>query len=179
MPKFDPVVLPGQFLAVEEEYAGGKNTFVDEDGKVFSAVVGTVEFNDDTRDVHVDAKGRDIKGLEVGSVVQGKVTLVKSAVVIIHIAHAVKNGNKRRIFESVATLGVARVSRDYVKNLSDFFKIGDFVRAKVVEVTPYAIELSTVGEGLGVVGSRSKVVEDMLKGEEVFAEINQDAPAEY
>ncbi len=52
--------------------------------------------------------------------------------------------------------------------MHDLFQIGDFVRAKVSNVTPYSVELMTADKGLGKVLSREHVVRDESVDGEVF-----------
>jgi exosome complex component CSL4 len=46
---------------------------------------------------------------------------------------------------------VSRVDTGFVKVLSEKFKIGDIVKARVDEIYPFGLELSTADPSLGVV----------------------------
>lgn len=162
------MVFPGQHLSVEEEYTSGKHTFVDDDGNVISSTSGVVAFDEDAREVNVHPSGKDLRGIEVGAIVIGRVSLVKDAVVILNIGYAEKDGARRQIHDTSAALGVARVAREFIRSLHDHFKVGDFVRAKVTGVTPYSIEVSTNEKGLGKILSREDVVTKTIMGREVF-----------
>lgn len=161
-PKF---AFPGQRLTVEEEYAAGPHTFVDEQGNVVSSISGEVSFDDDSREVQVAPFVKN-QGIDVGSIVLGRVALVKDAVVIMNIGYAEKDGERRTIYDTSAVLGVARASRDFVRSLKEHYQIGDFVRAKVSGLTPYSIEVSTNEKGLGKVLSRQEVVKKTIAGNE-------------
>lgn len=163
-PKF---AFPGQRLTVEEEYAAGQHTFVDEEGNVVSSMSGEVLFDEDGREVQIVPKNPN-HGLDVGSIVLGRVQLVKDAVVILNIGYAEKDGQPRTIYDTSAVLGVARASREFVRSLKEHFSIGDFVRAKVSGITPYSIEVSTNEKGLGKVLSRQDVVKHMNPHNERF-----------
>lgn len=161
------MVFPGQRLSVEEEYTAGPHTYADEDGNVIASVSGQVEFNDDLREVNV-APRRESRGIDVGTVIVGRVSLVKDAVAIIAVGSAENNGKKRNVFDSSAVLGVARVSRDFIRSMKDHFKIGDFVRARVTSVTPYSIEVSTAEKGMGLIVSRADILEKFRVDNETF-----------
>ncbi|MEK6902771.1 MAG: exosome complex RNA-binding protein Csl4 [archaeon] len=162
------MVFPGQHLTVEEEYTSGAHTFVDDEGNVVSTVSGTVSFDDDVREVNVHPTGKDLQAIDVGTIVIGRAALVKDAVVILNIGYAEKDGKRRRIHDTSAALGVARVAREFIRSLHDHFKVGDFVRAKVTGVTPYSIEVSTNEKGLGKILSREDVITKTIMGRETF-----------
>jgi len=44
-----------------------------------------------------------------------------------------------------------------VKSLSGLFRVGDIVKAKVEKITPFGIDLTTKGEGLGVMKAYCKI----------------------
>lgn len=164
------IVLPGQRLTVEEEYEPGTNTYTDDEGNVISTTAGHVTFNEDAREVHVQNEHHNAKGVEVGSIVVGRITLVKDAVALMTIGYAEKNGQKRQIFDATGAIGVSRASRDFVRSMHDLFQIGDFVRAKVSSVTRYSTELMTADKGLGKILSRDDVIQSMRDGKETLPE---------
>lgn len=162
------IVHPGQRLTVEEEYEPGTNTFTDDEGNVISSTAGHAEFDEDARAVHVHNAHHNAKGIEIGTIVVGRISMVKDAVALLTIGFAEKNGQRRQIFDSTGAIGVARASRDFVRSMHDLFQVGDFVRAKVSNVTPYSIELMTADKGLGKVLSRQDVVQDERDEKEVL-----------
>jgi exosome complex RNA-binding protein Csl4 len=170
MLKKEKTVLPGDILTVEEEYASGPNTFVDNDGNVIATATGEPEFDEEVREVQVNSGKKEVVGLAVGSTVIGRVGWMRDAVVMLQLGYAEKNGKKLQLFDKNAFLNVARVSRDYVKDLKDYFKIGDFVRAKVTDVTPYSVEVSTIDEGFGVICGRERILDLFVKGKEIVSE---------
>jgi exosome complex component CSL4 len=145
------IVLPGEFITVEEEFEAGRNAYEDKDGKVFSAKIGVTEFDEKNRNVSVKEAKRKCIPIDFGTIVIGRVILVKDSVVIISIGEAEKNGEKRIPVHSNAQLLVSNVSRDYVKSLRNEFRIGDIVKAKVVKVTKHSIDLTTSFPEFGVI----------------------------
>lgn len=150
MAKKEEPVFPGQFLTVEEEYLPGHNTF-EQNGKIYASSIGKVNFDDVHKEVHVHSADEKLKLIEVGNIVLGQVILVKESFVVLNLLEAHKGSEKRKVLDPNATLFVSRVSQAYVRSLSDFFKVGDLVKAKVVEITPYTIELASNEVQLGVV----------------------------
>lgn len=169
MPKKDELVFPGSPLTVEEEFAPGKNAYVDDEGNVLSAAIGSAAFDEQAREVHVQTRGKSVHTLEAGSIVFGRVILVKDSVVVVGMAHAEKDGVKKKIFDTSATINIARVSSEYVRSLGDYFKIGDYIKARVVDVNSYGVELATNEQGLGVIFSRDQIVQKLVAGGEQFA----------
>lgn len=145
------MVFPGEFLTTEEEFASGQNTFTDDDGSVRADSVGVPIVNEARREIEVGKKARIVKAAGVGSTVFGRIMLVKDNMAVIELLSAESNGEPRRLLFSSGSVMVSRVSQNYVKNLRDEFRIGDLVKAKIIEVSNYGIELSTSDRGLGVV----------------------------
>ncbi|MFH0970185.1 MAG: exosome complex RNA-binding protein Csl4 [Candidatus Diapherotrites archaeon] len=160
------IVFPGERLTVEEEYAPGYHAFSDEDGNVSSSIVGEASFDEESREVHVNPTRNQHVSIDVGTIVYGRVALVKDAVVILSIGRAEKNGEKRAIHDASAVLGVARASRDFIRSLKEHYKIGDIVKAKVSSITPYSIEVSTNEKGFGVICSRDEIIQKTIAGGE-------------
>jgi len=145
------LVVPGDFLTVEEEFASGKNTFDDEDGNIFSAQTGTLEFNELEREVRVEEKTRKIQVLDRGSIIFGSIARVKDSFAFVNILSAEKDGVERIPLMNSAALRVSDVARGFVKDLKEEFKIGDIIKAKVSNISKHSIDLTTVFPELGVV----------------------------
>ena len=144
------LVFPGEFLTVEEEFMPGNNTFEDENGKIFSTKIGLAEFDEKSRKVSVKEKHALAKMLDKGSIVFARVSLIKESNVMVSIVSAEHNGEQRIIPFSNASIYIANASSEFVRNLSGMFRVGDIIKAKVLEVTKYSIELSTNEPELGV-----------------------------
>ncbi|MDO8538337.1 MAG: exosome complex RNA-binding protein Csl4 [archaeon] len=144
------LVLPGEFLTVEEEFLPGMNTF-EENGNIFSSKIGEVLFDENNRKVSVKEKHVLAKMLDRGSIVFARISLVKESTVVVSIISAENNGEPRIFAFSNASIYVSNASSQYVRDLSELFKIGDIIKAKVKEVTKYSIDLATNEPDLGVV----------------------------
>ncbi|MFH1544654.1 MAG: exosome complex RNA-binding protein Csl4 [archaeon] len=150
MEKKIKLVFPGEFLTVEEEYLPGKNTFEEENGRIYSARIGELEFNEKEREVTVKPK-KEMKLVDVGTIITGNVLLLKDSMALIKIIKAEKDNEERIPLNSTAILFISNIARGFVKSIRDEFKIGDIVKAKVVTVSPYSIEVTTTFPELGVI----------------------------
>lgn len=144
------IVMPGEEISIEEQYGGGKNTFV-KFGKVKSVVLGKVIFDDGQKKVNVE--GKLVQTITINDIVYGKVVKVKDSMVLIELTSA---ENNKKITSKESNLPVRNVSTEYISKLDNFFKIGDIVKAKVVGATPLGIDLATNETGLGVIKAYCK-----------------------
>jgi len=142
-------VLPGEAVATAEEFVPGRNVF-ESDGEILSDSAGIVSVDPKFKEVNVD-KRREVSLLDRHSVVLGRVRLVKDSSVLIDVISAEHDGKEKAVNVTVAMIPVRMVAREYVKNLRDFFKIGDIVRAKAEMVSRFAVDVRTNEPDLGVV----------------------------
>lgn len=144
-------VLPGEFITVEEEFSAGQNVYLEDDGRIFADCVGSVVLDEETRTVHVRKASRSVKPLDAGSIVLGRVGLVKDSQVLVDFISANRNGLPRALTQSSGTIMVSRAAQGYLARLKDYFKSGDLVSARVLEIKPWGVELATNEADLGVV----------------------------
>lgn len=147
----DDLVLPGSFLAYEEEYMAGQNAFGDENGKVYSTIIGYKELDQNSHEVNVKSVSKAAKRLEKGDIVRGKVAMVKDNVVLIDIREAEGKSGKKALSSGYASLVIFNIADEYVNSTRDMFRIGDIVKARVADVKPYGVELETKALDLGVI----------------------------
>ena len=143
------MVLPGDFLATEEEFGPGKNAF-DSEGNVYSGSLGFVETDSKTKEISVTPL-TELHQLRRESLVLGRVMLVKENSVSIALCKNPEKEQRQVIAKRMAMLPIRNVSRDYVDKLRDCFKIGDIVRARVSKILPIGIDLATNQADLGVI----------------------------
>lgn len=144
------IVLPGEFLGTEEEFAAGTGTRVEE-GKIYAAVFGTMEVSRD-KVVSVRARVQAPKPINAGSVVYGRVEEIFEPVALIQL-QAVEWKEGRQIPpEGYSVLHASRVKQGYVENIHDEVRIGDIVKCSVEGTRKDGeIGLSMKAPGLGVV----------------------------
>ncbi len=142
-------VLPGDFLADIEESVGGANTF-EEEGHVYAASQGVRRDDAAARVVGVQAD-TTVRLAGGGDLVYGRVRDIFEAMASIEI-QAVESRSRRPVVnDSVAYLRISEVQRGYLERFRDVIRIGDMVRARVVQTSPLAVYVSIKDPDLGVV----------------------------
>jgi len=140
-------VLPGDEVAIAEEYMSGEGTY-ERDGKVFASAVGELDL--DTRDkmAKVILDNPPVV-LQEGDVVLGEITDTKPAMAIVSVI--AQEGRDRAVSsETLASIHVSKLSSSYVEDSGDVMRPGDIVRATVIQADP-SVQLSTAGPHFGVV----------------------------
>ncbi len=141
------LVLPGDEVAISEEFSPGEGTF-EKNGMVFAAVLGKLQMDMKNRVVHVRALN-PLVVLRKGDVVYGTVTDIRSPIITVRILKA--RGSDRSIAgDNVASLHISKVSKAYTTDIRKELRIGDIVKAGVMQVKP-SIQLETSHPDLGVV----------------------------
>jgi len=146
------LVFPGSFLSIGEEFLPGQNAFEHLDGNIYSSSVGEPVYDKDQKEVNVNGRTKPAKLVDAGSIVFARIKFVRESKASVEILQAENNDEKRKIGGLHAILPVFNVDNSYVKNLTDFFKIGDIIKARVANVTPFNVELETKSNpALGIV----------------------------
>ena len=141
----DKIYVPGEVITTEEEYAPGKNTFEDE-GYIKASGFGTATFDDMQKEVNLESK--KIEPLTKDDIVYCRVGLVKDSVVVVDI---LKSENNKALIVSRGQIPAKFVAKAYIRNVKEFYKVGDYVKAKVISASELAVDLATNEEGLGVI----------------------------
>ena len=165
--KGSKLVYPGEFLGYEEEFLAGNNAFSDDEGRIYSDSVGFKNEDAEGHEVSVESMKKELRILEKGCIVLGVVSLVKMHGVVIELKSAELNGVKRVVHDRMASLAVFNISREYVKSTEDMFRVGDIVKARVIDVSNYGIELETKAPEFGVVkafGIKSRMPLHLIAG---------------
>ena len=138
------IFTPGQTITTEEEFAPGKNTYV-ADGDVKSTSFGEAEFDNHSKEVSI--KSDTMKVLARDDIVIGRVSLVKESVVVVNI---IKAENGSILLVNRGQIQAKFVAQAYVTNVKEYYKVGDYIRAKVISANELAVDLATNEKGLGV-----------------------------
>lgn len=144
------LVLPGEEIAVIEEFIGKNNTYIAE-GKVLSKIIGLVDYDLEDRIAIVNPLKR-LSLPQKDDIVYAIVTKVKDIAASLEIFY-IENYSRHFYPSFSATLHVMNVSTSYVKVLYDVLGCGDIVRAKILvgRTPPYVLSLK--GRELGVIYS--------------------------
>ena len=140
-------VLPGEKLAVVEEFYPGPWT-LEEDGNIYSTVTGLATIDPKGRAILVKPLTRTPLVVEEGDVIVGKVIGVQDRMAIVSIIEIM---GMRLSNPFTGALNIAESSTRYERSMMDVCRIGDFVKAKVINSKNRLPILSTIGREFGVV----------------------------
>jgi exosome complex component CSL4 len=143
-------VVPGEYLATAEEFMPGEGAY-EEDGKVYSSCTGVVLVDVRTKRISVFPRTAVPPELKRGDIVVGKVEEVKDQAASVHIGVLRGREDRQLPLPDFGTIHISEVRGSYLKDLSREFKPGDIVRARVINVRRGTIQLTTVGDNLGVI----------------------------
>lgn len=156
------MVFIGDVLASENEYLAGRGTFVDEEGNIRASVIGKVQ--KDNRKKEISVKGKLVLP-QVGDIAIGIVTDVKEKLVVVDLKEVRGLDNsQRRLTKTSAIIFIANLSQAYLDNPRQVLRIGDLIKAEIIDEKGDVYFLSTKGPNYGALLSlcgncRSKLFE--------------------
>ena len=141
------MVLPGDPIAAAEEYEAGEGTY-ERDGQIFAAMPGMLELDGENFVARV-RPFNPLAELKTGDIVYGTISEIRSSMAEATISAI--HGSKREITgETEGAVHVSKISTEYVDEIRNAFRLGDIIRAKVIQVRP-SLQLTTAEPNLGVV----------------------------
>lgn len=142
-------VFPGDEVAVEEEYMASDGTFA-QDGKVYAAQFGQLVLDEEEYTAKVITPNPP-NVLKVGDIVYATIAGIRNTMATVDVVAT--DHSKRQVGgETYGTIHVSKISPDYTDDVSNEFRVGDLVRARVIDVSP-SLQLTTKDPHLGVVKS--------------------------
>ncbi|MEW5936892.1 MAG: exosome complex RNA-binding protein Csl4 [Candidatus Thermoplasmatota archaeon] len=164
----DRIVLPGDEVGAAEEYVCGEGTY-ELDGKIYAAVPGVLRLDRKEKVAEVRSFNPPTQ-IRAGDIVIGVVTHLRSSMAELEILEI--EGKARTISGNTeASLHVSKVSNRYVEEMGDAYRLGDYVRAKVIQAEP-SIQVTTDAPDLGTIKGRCIVCRSPLskRGHELYCE---------
>jgi exosome complex component CSL4 len=164
-------MLPGEHVALIEEFEGGKNTYLAQDGVVRSAAVGTKIYDLKRRIVKIDQKNPPMLP-RVGDIIVGYVEMLFSSMVSVKVLY-INDKRSEAGFSAIASARVgSRADRD--RRGGDrraTFRVGDIVRGRVISMLNSMIHLTFAEKEFGVMytlcymcgGDTVRINEGMIK----------------
>ena len=111
---------------------------------------GNVLIDEDEKEISVISKSGGPNLLKVGDIVYGEVKDVRGQRALITIY--AKKGTKRELaLPYLAAIHISQVTPGYIDKLTDAFRIGDLIEAKVVKIMGDNLDLNTEDITSGVV----------------------------
>jgi exosome complex component CSL4 len=140
------VVMPGEEIATSEEFAVGEGTY-EREGKILASVTGFVELDNGEMVARVLGLNPP-RLLKAGDTILGEVSEVRGTMVNIQ-SIAPEEAGRRMTGQDMGTIHISKVTDGRSDDLRELFRLGDVVRAKVIQVKP-SLQLTTAGPDLGV-----------------------------
>jgi len=159
-------VLPGDEVAIAEEYMSGEGTY-EHEGKVYASAVGELDLDAREKVAKVILENPPVVLIE-GDLVLAEVTDVKPAMAIATVV--VQEGKDREISsETLASVHVSKIASSYVEDAGDLLRPGDYIRAQVIQAEP-SVQLTTSGPHFGVLRALCAVCRSPLdiKGRDLW-----------
>ena len=133
----EQIVMPGDKLGIIEQYLPGEGTY-DDNGEIKSSVLGNVKINQKMKVISVESDAKPAL-LKVGDVVYGQITDIKPQRANVKI-DCIKDNARPLALPYMGAIHISQAKKDYLEKLSDAFRIGDIVQAKVVKITGDNVE---------------------------------------
>ncbi len=132
-------VMPGDDVCVIEEFMPGVGTYEDR-GTVRAALVGVVQVNMNSRVVAIKPLTKELKLPSRNDIIIGVVVLVKDEYSLVKILTDSSGVKYQTPFTAI--LHISQVSNRFVKTLYDVVRVGDLVKAKVLnDFIPYNLTI--------------------------------------
>ncbi|MBC7218641.1 MAG: exosome complex RNA-binding protein Csl4 [Hadesarchaea archaeon] len=143
-------VVPGDFLATAEEFVPGNGAY-EENGKIYAANTGVVLVDARTKHISVFSRTAGVPTLKRGDIIIGRIEEVRDQNATVVIGSLRGREDRALPPPNLGSIHISQTDAGYVKDLSREFRVGDIVRAKVINANREPVQLSTVGEDLGVI----------------------------
>lgn len=145
------LVVPGETLASSKEYKAGYGTYLS-NGEIRAKILGIKMVDEKSKTIYVLAF-KDPKSVRNNSIVIGEVISVSNTIANIKLYGVFDDGVYNPLISPLsATLHITQLGIR-VSKLSDYLKVGDVVRAKVILDRTLPLSLSVAGPELGVVAA--------------------------
>mgnify|MGYP000860879059 FL=1 len=142
-------VLPGDALGVTEEFIPSEWTYED-DGKIRSLVAGKVSLDDKNKKISIIPKTSSPSILRNGVVIVGQVSDVRGQRALIKL-DSIKDNSRGLVTSFSGGIHISQAQKGYVAKLTDAFRIGDLIEAKVTKIMGVDnVDLTTAEDELGV-----------------------------
>ncbi|HDH82033.1 MAG: RNA-binding protein [Thermoplasmata archaeon] len=144
------VVLPGDIIATSEELFPGYGT-KDVGGNIIGTIIGNFFINKKRTAAEIKPLTSVPALLHKGDTIICEVKKITDKMVLVDILH-VAGVNREMAGDKDAAIRVSDIAAGYVVSARDEYRIGDIIRARVMQARP-AMRLSTEGPHLGSIKS--------------------------
>lgn len=141
------VIIPGEEIGTTEEYIAGSGTF-ERDGKIVASVLGYLKIDEKERKVEVEPINPP-SIIRKHSIVYCVVEDLKQVVAIVNVI-SVDSKIRQIAGTTQGAIHISKISQKYVEDISTMLRIGDILRAGVLQSEPM-IQLYINEPHLGVI----------------------------
>jgi len=146
----EKVVFPGDLVGTSEEFIAGEGTY-EEEGNIYSTQTGTIKIDPQEMMASVEPLTSVPVELKLGDHIIGIVTDIRGSMVEVNIEMV--QGRLRKVSGgTLATMHISKLSRDFVQDIHMAYRIGDIIRARILQVRP-SVRLTSAGPMLGALRS--------------------------
>ncbi|MCQ2972598.1 MAG: exosome complex RNA-binding protein Csl4 [archaeon] len=142
-------VMPGDAIGIIEQYLLGEGTY-DDEGDIKSSVLGNVKIDSNMKTISVEASAGAPGLLKIGDSVYGQITNIRNQRVNVKVDR-MKDSDRPLALPYMAAINISKAKDGYLNKLTDAFRIGDIIQAKVDKITGDNIDLRTTDPEDGVV----------------------------
>ncbi len=155
------MTLPGEVLGVSEEFVAGPGT-VEEDGKIIAIAAGEGKTDALEHKLWVDAR-KIARPLAPGDPVYGIVQDLYESIALVEFQAMPQGGELPSSESRMAFVRISELDDGYVERLRDYLRIGDVIRARVLEVKALGIYLTLKDRELGVLRAFCSVCREEMR----------------
>ncbi|MCL6088801.1 MAG: exosome complex RNA-binding protein Csl4 [Candidatus Marsarchaeota archaeon] len=132
-------VRPGEEVGTEEEFEAGTGT-LNEDGRILASIPGTLG----GRERRLDVIGHPaLTPFAKGTWVVGRIENIAEPVALAVVGAEELAGQRAPKSSAYVVLHASYIKRGYVKKVRDEYRIGDIIRARIVELKNGEFHIST------------------------------------
>jgi len=142
-------VMPGDVLGVSEQFLPDKWAY-DDGGYIKAAVIGTVDISPSKKKISIIPSSGNPAVLNVGDSIYGEITDVRGQRAMINV-QKMKGVDRKLALPYMAAIHISQVKKGYLDKLTDAFRIGDVIEAKVSKIMGDNLDLNTEDREDGVV----------------------------
>ncbi|HVX02782.1 MAG TPA: exosome complex RNA-binding protein Csl4 [Nitrososphaera sp.] len=141
------MILPGEQVASIEEFEGGKNTYLTEDGTIRSAAIGTKAIDLKRRVVKIEPKNAPMMP-KIGDILVGYVEMIFASMISVKVLYI--NGVMSSAgFSAIASMRVGGGGgRD--RRERPIFRTGDIIRGRVSSLLNSTVHMTIAEREFGV-----------------------------
>ncbi len=139
--------MPGEQVGTEEEFVSGSGTYV-ENGLIYSSIRGVLE---NTNHVLSVGQAQKLHTLKVGVNVVGNIDNISEPIALVVVQGEENSESRYSQNNEYLVLHASMIKRGYVRNMRDEYRIGDIIRAKIVEEKNGEFHISTEDENCGCI----------------------------